>query len=133
MQEYTIPEIQRTSLTAVILTLKCLEVHDVIRFSYLDHPEERFTLEALKWLYQCDAIDRRGKVTQLGELMVEFPLPPGLTRALLQAVSLGFEEPPAACSHHAVCGEHFHQTRPSREAEGGRSEAQAVGSADGQL
>lgn len=31
MPEYTVPEIQRTSLTAVILTLKCLGVHDVIR------------------------------------------------------------------------------------------------------
>uniref|UniRef100_A0A8C7JP64 RNA helicase n=1 Tax=Oncorhynchus kisutch TaxID=8019 RepID=A0A8C7JP64_ONCKI len=92
MPEYTVPEIQRTSLTAVILTLKCLGVHDVIRFPYLDRPEERFILEALKQLYQCDAIDRRGKVTRLGELMVEFPLPPGLTRALLQAASLGCED-----------------------------------------
>lgn len=32
MPEYTIPEIQRTSLTSVILTLKCLGVHDVIRY-----------------------------------------------------------------------------------------------------
>ncbi|XP_038817207.1 probable ATP-dependent RNA helicase DHX40 isoform X2 [Salvelinus namaycush] len=92
MPEYTVPEIQRTSLTAVILTLKCLGVHDVISFPYLDRPEERFILEALKRLYQCDAIDRRGKVTRLGELMVEFPLPPGLTRALLQAASLGCED-----------------------------------------
>lgn len=90
MPEYTVPEIQRTSLTAVILTLKCLGVHDVIRytdahfefvyflqrrlnnvvcclyllscvflrFPYLDCPEERFILEALKQLYQYDAIDR---------------------------------------------------------------------------
>lgn len=89
MPEYTVPEIQRTSLTAVILTLKCLGVHDVIRYSdehsvvscslivdffmlllpfvmscflsrfpYLDRPEERFVLEALKKLYQFDAIDR---------------------------------------------------------------------------
>nr|XP_046152371.1 probable ATP-dependent RNA helicase DHX40 isoform X1 [Oncorhynchus gorbuscha] len=92
MPEYTVPEIQRTSLTAVILTLKCLGVHDVIGFPYLDRPEERFILEALKQLYQCDAIDRRGKVTRLGELMVEFPLPPGLTRALLQAASLSCED-----------------------------------------
>ncbi|XP_056139272.1 probable ATP-dependent RNA helicase DHX40 [Lampris incognitus] len=89
MPEYTVPEIQRTSLTAVVLTLKCLGVHDVIRFPYLDHPEERFILEALKQLYQFDAIDRRGKVTQLGELMVEFPLHPGLARALLKAASYG--------------------------------------------
>ncbi|KAJ7995609.1 hypothetical protein DPEC_G00246360 [Dallia pectoralis] len=92
MPDYTVPEIQRTSLTSVILTLKCLGVHDVIRFPYLDRPEERFIMEALKQLYQCDAIDRRGKVTPLGELMVEFPLPPGLTRALLQAASLGCED-----------------------------------------
>lgn len=90
MPGYTVPEIQRTSLTAVILTLKCLGVHDVIRyvgihsvsvfflkvqffinsllflimnhsllrFPYLDRPEERFILEALKQLYQFDAIDR---------------------------------------------------------------------------
>ncbi|KAM6946183.1 LOW QUALITY PROTEIN: putative ATP-dependent RNA helicase DHX40 [Aplochiton taeniatus] len=92
MPEYTVPEIQRTSSTAVILTLKCLGVHDVIRFPYLDRPEERFILEALKQLYQFDAIDRAGAVTRLGELMVEFPLPPGLTRALLKAASLGCHE-----------------------------------------
>ncbi|KAM9317629.1 putative ATP-dependent RNA helicase DHX40 isoform 2-T2 [Pholidichthys leucotaenia] len=92
MPEYTVPEIQRTSLTAVILTLKCLGVHDVIRFPYLDCPEERFILEALKQLYQFDAIDRRGRVTHLGELMVEFPLHPGLTRALLKAASLGCQD-----------------------------------------
>uniref|UniRef100_A0A8C9Y364 RNA helicase n=1 Tax=Sander lucioperca TaxID=283035 RepID=A0A8C9Y364_SANLU len=92
MPEYTVPEIQRTSLTAVILTLKCLGVHDVIRFPYLDCPEERFILEALKQLYQYDAIDRRGRVTKLGELMVEFPLHPGLTRAVLKAASLGCED-----------------------------------------
>lgn len=89
MPEYTIPEIQRTSLTTVVLTLKCLGVHDVIRFPYLDSPEERFILEALKQLYQFDAIDRRGRVTNLGELMVEFPLHPGLTRAVLKAASYG--------------------------------------------
>ncbi|XP_037402269.1 probable ATP-dependent RNA helicase DHX40 isoform X2 [Pygocentrus nattereri] len=92
MPEYTTPEIQRTSLTSVVLTLKCLGVHDVIRFPYLDRPEERFLLTALKQLYQYDAIDRKGNVTRLGKLMVEFPLPPGLTRALLQSAALGCEE-----------------------------------------
>ncbi|XP_074536580.1 putative ATP-dependent RNA helicase DHX40 [Halichoeres trimaculatus] len=92
MPEFTVPEIQRTSLTAVVLTLKCLDIHDVIRFPYLDCPEERFILEALKQLYQFDAIDRRGRVTQFGKLMVEFPLQPGLARALLKAASLGCQD-----------------------------------------
>ncbi|NWH35426.1 DHX40 helicase, partial [Chloropsis hardwickii] len=57
MPDHTVPEIRRSSLTSVILTLKCLSVHDVIRFPYLDPPEERHILEALKELYQCSAID----------------------------------------------------------------------------
>lgn len=31
-------------------------------------------------------------MTSLGKLMVEFPLPPGLTRALLRSAALGCEE-----------------------------------------
>lgn len=31
-------------------------------------------------------------MTSLGRLMVEFPLPPGLTRALLRSAALGCEE-----------------------------------------
>uniref|UniRef100_A0A8D0HI25 Probable ATP-dependent RNA helicase DHX40 n=1 Tax=Sphenodon punctatus TaxID=8508 RepID=A0A8D0HI25_SPHPU len=92
MPDHMVPEIKRTSLTSVILALKCLAVHDVIRFPYLDRPEERHILEALKQLYQCDAIDRRGHVTKLGELLVQFPLPPNLTCAIIKAVSLDCED-----------------------------------------
>ncbi|KFP46794.1 putative ATP-dependent RNA helicase DHX40, partial [Cathartes aura] len=92
MPDHTVPEIKRTSLTSVILTLKCLSVHDVIRFPYLDRPEERHILEALKELYQCDAIDRRGHVTRLGEFLVQFPLPPNLTCAVIKAASLDSED-----------------------------------------
>uniref|UniRef100_A0A4W3K3G4 RNA helicase n=1 Tax=Callorhinchus milii TaxID=7868 RepID=A0A4W3K3G4_CALMI len=92
MPDHMVPEIQRTSLTSVILTLKCLGVNNVIGFPYLDSPEERHILEALKQLYQCDAIDRLGCVTKLGRLMVEFPLPPALTGAVLKAGALGLED-----------------------------------------
>uniref|UniRef100_A0A8C5UEQ5 RNA helicase n=1 Tax=Malurus cyaneus samueli TaxID=2593467 RepID=A0A8C5UEQ5_9PASS len=92
MPEHTVPEIRRTSLTSVILTLKCLSVHDVIRFPYLDPPEERHILEALKELYQCGAIDRRGHVTRLGEFLVQFPLPPNLSCAVIKAASLDCED-----------------------------------------
>ncbi|XP_021380655.2 putative ATP-dependent RNA helicase DHX40 [Lonchura striata] len=92
MPQHTMPEIRRSSLTSVILTLKCLSVHDVIRFPYLDPPEERHILEALKELYQCNAIDRRGHVTRLGEFLVQFPLPPNLSCAVLKAASLDCED-----------------------------------------
>ncbi|KAK1331265.1 LOW QUALITY PROTEIN: hypothetical protein QTO34_009216 [Cnephaeus nilssonii] len=92
MPDHVIPEIKRTSLTSVVLTLKCLAIHDVIRFPYLDPPNERLILEALKQLYQCDAIDRNGHVTRLGLSMVEFPLPPHLTCAVIKAASLDCED-----------------------------------------
>ncbi|XP_029468490.1 probable ATP-dependent RNA helicase DHX40 [Rhinatrema bivittatum] len=92
MPDHMIPEIKRSSLTSVILTLKCLAVHDVIRFPYLDRPEERHILEALKQLYQCDAIDRSGHVTRLGQFIVEFPLPPNLACAAIKAASLDCED-----------------------------------------
>ncbi|XP_066430516.1 probable ATP-dependent RNA helicase DHX40 isoform X2 [Eleutherodactylus coqui] len=92
MPDYMIPEIKRTSLTSVILTLKCLEVNDVIRFPYLDPPEERFILEALRKLYQCSAINRSGNVTDLGRFIIEFPLSPNLACALIKATALGCED-----------------------------------------
>ncbi|XP_072446114.1 probable ATP-dependent RNA helicase DHX40 isoform X1 [Chiloscyllium punctatum] len=91
MPDHMVPEIQRTSLSFVILTLKCLGVNNVVGFPYLDSPEERHILEALKNLYQNDAIDRTGCVTKLGQLMVEFPLRPSLTRALIKAAAIGCE------------------------------------------
>uniref|UniRef100_A0A5F8GX07 RNA helicase n=1 Tax=Monodelphis domestica TaxID=13616 RepID=A0A5F8GX07_MONDO len=92
MPDYMIPEIKRTSLTSVILTLKCLAIHDVIRFPYLERPDEKLILEALKHLYQCDAINRSGHVTKLGLSMAEFPLSPNLTRAILKAAFWGCED-----------------------------------------
>ncbi|KAG8451659.1 hypothetical protein GDO86_003741 [Hymenochirus boettgeri] len=92
MPDHMIPEIKRTSLVSVILTLKCLEIHDVIRFPYLDHPEEKFILEALLKLYQCGAIDRTGCVTKLGHFIIEFPLSPNVACAVIKATSFGCED-----------------------------------------
>ncbi|NP_001184155.2 probable ATP-dependent RNA helicase DHX40 [Xenopus tropicalis] len=92
MPDHMIPDIKRTSLASVILTLKCLDIHDVIRFPYLDQPEERHILEALKKLYQCSAIDRTGCVTKLGHFIIEFPLSPNLACAVIKATSFGCED-----------------------------------------
>jgi ATP-dependent RNA helicase DHX40 len=92
MEENTVPEIQRTNLTSVVLSLKCLGVRDVLRFHYIDKPEERMLLEALRQLYIFEALDKHGEVTVLGQQMVEFPLSPGLARALIRSAQLGCED-----------------------------------------
>lgn len=92
LSETTVPEIQRTSLTSVILSLKCTGIGNVLEFRYLDPPEERMILEALRQLYYFQAIDAQGQVTALGRQLVEFPLQPGLARALICAKVLQCEE-----------------------------------------
>lgn len=88
MEEFNVPEIQRTSLTAVVLTLKTLGVRNVVDFPYLDPPDERMLLEALKQLYYFDALDRDGRVTALGTEMGRLPLTPSLSRVLIGAKSM---------------------------------------------
>lgn len=65
--ENTVPEIQRASLSSVILDFKCMGIGNVIEFDYLDPPEERMIAEALKQLYYFEAIDANGIVTPLGK------------------------------------------------------------------
>ena len=92
MKDATVPEIQRTSLTSVILNLKCMGIANVIEFQYLDPPEEKMILEALKQLYYFEAIDLEGQVTALGHRIVQFPLSPSLARVLLCSKQLECEE-----------------------------------------
>ena len=89
MEETTLPEIQRTSLTGVVLNLKCMTIDNVLDFQYLDQPQERMVLEALRQLYYFQAIDKDGIVTKLGKQLVEFPLQPSLGRVLIRSRQLG--------------------------------------------
>lgn len=79
----TIPEIQRSSLLSTILSLKKLNIVDVLNFAFIDPPEETMVRNALKQLYLLGAIDEEGKLTKLGDQMSYFPLSPSLARVLV--------------------------------------------------
>lgn len=89
MLECAIPEIQRASLTNVMLSLKCMGIKNVLHFDYLDPPMEKMILEALKELYHYQAIDVDGRITALGRRLVQYPLQPSLGRALIRSRQLG--------------------------------------------
>ena len=91
LPDATVPEIQRASLTSVVLSLKCMEIGNVLEFHYLDPPSEKMTLEALRQLYCFEAIDADGKVTRLGRQLVEFPIQPSLARTLVRSKQLRCE------------------------------------------
>ncbi|VDO51245.1 unnamed protein product [Onchocerca flexuosa] len=80
----TIPEMQRLNLAAVILLLKALGIHNVLRFNYLSRPPSSAMVEGLQSLYYLGALSKDGLLTNpVGVQMTEFPLPPQHSKALL--------------------------------------------------
>ncbi|EDQ86008.1 uncharacterized protein MONBRDRAFT_33958 [Monosiga brevicollis MX1] len=89
----TVPEMQRVDISNVILQLKALGIHNVLRFPYLSPPPAKTMVNALESLFALGAIDDQGRLTNpLGFQMAEFPLPPMLSRTLLASGECGCSE-----------------------------------------
>ncbi|EDV27700.1 uncharacterized protein TRIADDRAFT_53665 [Trichoplax adhaerens] len=85
MKKDTIPEIQRANLSKVVLSLKCMNINNVLHFHYLDPPSERLLLRALWQLYVIGAINKEGYVTESGRKIIQFPVTPNLAKALVES------------------------------------------------
>ncbi|KAG5035380.1 hypothetical protein GYH30_010152 [Glycine max] len=51
LDDNTVPEIQRTNLANVVLTLKSLGIHDLLNFDFMDPPLAEALLKALELLF----------------------------------------------------------------------------------
>lgn len=76
LEDNTVPEIQRTNLANVVLTLKSLGIHDLVNFDFMDPPPSEALLKALEQLFALSALNSRGELTKTGRRMAEFPLDP---------------------------------------------------------
>ncbi|XP_022084091.1 probable ATP-dependent RNA helicase DHX35 [Acanthaster planci] len=93
LRKTTVPEMQRSDLSAVILQLKCLGIDNVLRFSFLSPPSSRAMLRGLDLLYALGGIDDHAKLAQpLGIRMAEFPLDPMFAKMLLVSGEFGCSE-----------------------------------------
>jgi len=89
----SIPEIQRTDLAPVILSLKTLGIDNVLRFEYLSPPSAEAMIRALELLFSLQALDEFGRLTTpLGQRMAEIPLAPAMARMLLGSQRWGCTE-----------------------------------------
>jgi pre-mRNA-splicing factor ATP-dependent RNA helicase DHX38/PRP16 len=95
----TIPEIQRTNLSNVVLLLKVLAmtlvgarlivpsilqslgVENIRDFAFMDPPPADNISNSMYQLWILGALDNTGALTQMGRKMVEFPLDPPVSRA----------------------------------------------------
>lgn len=84
----TIPEIQRTNLSNVVLLLKSLNVKNLLDFDFMDPPPQDNILNSMYQLWILSALDNTGDLTALGSRMVEFPLDPSLSKMLIVAEEL---------------------------------------------
>ena len=80
LEENTIPEIQRTNLSNVVLLLKSLGINDILHFDYMDPPPAESLVSSLTQLYALGALNDSGELTKLGRRMSELPMEPMLSK-----------------------------------------------------
>ncbi|KAI5657057.1 hypothetical protein M9H77_25850 [Catharanthus roseus] len=83
LEDDNVPEIQRTNLAYVVLTLKSLGIHDLLNFDFLDPPPAEALVKALELLYALGALNKHGQLTKVGRRMAEFPLDPMLSKMII--------------------------------------------------
>mmetsp|Transcript_20750 Transcript_20750/g.65261 ORF Transcript_20750/g.65261 Transcript_20750/m.65261 type:complete len:931 (+) Transcript_20750:579-3371(+) len=89
LEENTIPEIQRTNMTSVVLMLKSLGIHDLLHFDFMDPPPAEMLIRALEQLYALGSLNDRGELTKLGRRMAEFPCDPQMSKVIILSDKYG--------------------------------------------
>jgi pre-mRNA-splicing factor ATP-dependent RNA helicase DHX15/PRP43 len=83
LQETSYPEILRSKMSNVVLTLKKLGIDDLVHFDFMDPPAPETLMRALEVLNYLGALDDEGDMTDLGRQMAELPLDPQLSKMLI--------------------------------------------------
>ncbi|XP_068624396.1 probable ATP-dependent RNA helicase DHX35 [Battus philenor] len=84
------PEMCRSDLSGMLLQLKALGIHNVLRFTFPTPPPARSLLSGLETLYALEAIDKEGSLTPgAGEIMAELPLRPMSAKMLCNSGEFG--------------------------------------------
>lgn len=89
--EFTQPEIQRTSLASVILQMISLGLGDIAKFPFIDPPEARAVRAGMQLLEEIGALDTRHglRLTRIGRQLARLPLDPRLGRMLIEGQKNG--------------------------------------------
>jgi ATP-dependent helicase HrpA len=83
--EFTEPEIMRTNLSAVILQMISLNLGDIEDFPFLEPPDDKMIRDGKNVLHEVNALDKAGKLTDVGRQLAKLPTDPKLARMLLAA------------------------------------------------
>ncbi|WP_305805702.1 ATP-dependent RNA helicase HrpA, partial [Stenotrophomonas sp. YIM B06876] len=87
--EFTDPEIRRSSLSGVILRMLQLGLGRIEDFPFLEPPDERAVADGWQQLAELGAIDKDRKLTAIGRQMARLPVDVKLARMLVAAQQQG--------------------------------------------
>ena len=80
---YTEPEIRRTNLASVILSMLALRLGDIGAFPFIEQPEARAVSDGFRLLHELGAVDAQHRLTALGRQLARLPIDPRLARMVL--------------------------------------------------
>lgn len=106
--EFTTPEILRTSLADLILQMLALGLTDIESFPFVDAPDTKRISDGLRYLLELGAITDERKLTLIGRRMSALPLPPSLARIILAGET-------ERCLHEMIIVAAFLALRDPRE------------------
>lgn len=84
-QQYTTPEILRSSLASVILRMKSLRLVDVDSFPFMEVPMRKAIADGYQLLQELGALDEMNQMTAIGRELAMLPLDPRIGRMILAA------------------------------------------------
>ena len=80
---FTDPEILRTNLASVILSLSNLRLGKLEDFPFINAPDPRVIRDGYRLLQELDALDYQQRITPLGKELARLPVDPRLGRMLI--------------------------------------------------
>ncbi len=92
LEAYTRPEILSADLSSFVLDLAQWGVSDPNKLAFLDPPPQAALNEARNLLTALNAIDDAGRITEEGRKLRKLPLPPRLSRMVVDAAEEGAGE-----------------------------------------
>ncbi|MBO1925997.1 ATP-dependent RNA helicase HrpA [Thiomicrorhabdus sp. 6S2-11] len=87
--EFTDPEIHRTSLSSIILTMAQLRLGTVKKFPFIEPPNDKSVNDGYRQLYELGALDENRRLTDEGRKIAKLPIDPAVAKMVMQAEKNG--------------------------------------------
>ncbi|MGP1437451.1 MAG: helicase-related protein [Treponema sp.] len=83
---YTVEEIYRTDLSEVVMRMSELGIYDFDAFDFISPTSKKGIIGAIETLNMLNALEKDHSLSNIGQIMCKFPLPPRQSRMIAEAI-----------------------------------------------